>query len=68
MTAESAKYTRVAAVLTAAIGALVIFMATMTGHERFREKLIQQPVRPAGGPVLVQVGDPKKNRDAVLLL
>jgi len=56
------------AVITAMIGAAVLFLATMTGFDKYREKLIQQPVRPKANSVLVALNPQQKIRDAHLLL
>ncbi|MBN2400415.1 MAG: glycosyltransferase family 39 protein [Candidatus Aminicenantes bacterium] len=68
MKAASEKHIRIAAVLSAVIGSLVIFMATMTGYDKFREKLIQQPVRPVAGSLQLSATYPHEIQDSVLLL
>jgi hypothetical protein len=68
MQAATPKFTRIVAGLTALIGALVIFMATMTAHDKYREKLIDKPVQPANGSLLVSAKYPQMIRDSVLLL
>jgi hypothetical protein len=68
MKAATPKFTRMASGLAAILGALVIFMATMTTHDKYREKLIAQPAWPANGTLLVSAKYPQMIRDSVLLL
>ncbi|MCX6556119.1 MAG: hypothetical protein NTW95_01595 [Candidatus Aminicenantes bacterium] len=62
------KFVGFVSVLSALIGVSVIFMATMTGHDKYREKLIRQPVRPIAGSLQVAASYPQKTKDKVLLL
>jgi hypothetical protein len=62
------KFTRIVSGLTALIGALVLFMATMIAHDKYREKLIYQPTRLANDTLMVSAKYPQGIRDSVLLL
>ncbi len=68
MKSASTKRLRTAALLSAVLGSLVIFLATMSAHDKYREKLIQRPVQPAAGSVQVSAAYPQKTGDAELLL
>jgi hypothetical protein len=68
MKAVRVPWLRVLSGLTAVVGALVIMLATMTGHDKYREKLIRQPVRPIAGALHASASYPKKTKDKVLLL
>ncbi|HSQ35990.1 MAG TPA: hypothetical protein VLQ89_08365, partial [Candidatus Binatia bacterium] len=59
---------RMASVLTVLVGAAVLLLATMTGHDKYREKLISQPVQPVAGSVQAAAGTPQPGRDKELLL
>jgi hypothetical protein len=61
-------YKRIVPVFTAIIGAMVLFMATMTAHDKYREKLISGIARPANNTLQLSVNYPQKTRDSVLLL
>ena len=60
MKSAPAKHLRTAALLSAILGSLVIFLATMSAHDKYREKLIRQPVQPAAGSVQVPAAYPQK--------
>jgi len=68
MKAAPVKFVRLASVLAAIICAAVLFTATMTGHDKYRERLIQQPVRPTAGSVQVAVNTPQEMLEPALLL
>lgn len=59
---------RIASVLTALLGAAVLLQSTMTGHDKYREKLITAPRQPVAGSVQVSAASAPTVRDAQLLL
>lgn len=68
MKAATPKFMRIVSGLTAIIGVLILFMATMLAFDKYREKLISEIARPANDTLLVSAKYPQKIRDSVLLL